>query len=142
MKTNHQDVFELHQKFELPITDSPRLLTEDEFGYRLRFLREELGEFVTAHYNGNLPETADALVDLVYVALGTAIMMGLPWQPLWDAVHAANLAKERVTRVEESKRGSLMDLRKPETWAPPNLVEVLAKHHSGMQSLYHQLNRP
>ena len=38
----------------------------------------------------------DALIDLTYVAMGTAYMMGLPWQDLWDEVQRANMSKVRA----------------------------------------------
>ena len=64
---------------------------------------------------------ADALVDLVYVALGTGVMMGLPWQQLWDDVHRANMGKVRGV----GKRGHAVDLVKPEGWVGPRTAEIL-----------------
>ena len=40
--------------------------------FRLRFLREELEEIEQGYRDGDLEQVADGLVDLVYVALGTA----------------------------------------------------------------------
>lgn len=73
---------------------------------------------------GNLANQADALVDLVYVALGTAVMMGLPWQELWSDVHAANLRKVRG----RTKRDMPLDLMKPEGWIGPQTASILGHH--------------
>lgn len=74
--------------------------------------------------NADLAGQADALVDLVYVALGTAVMMGLPWQELWSDVHAANLRKVRG----RTKRDMPLDLMKPEGWAGPQTASILGSH--------------
>jgi predicted HAD superfamily Cof-like phosphohydrolase len=94
------DVSEFHRKFGLPdyfTNGEPPKLIEDlnlqEF--RINFMEEELREYQEAVAAGDLPKAADALVDLVYVVLGTAHFHNLPWQSLWDAVQRANMAKER-----------------------------------------------
>lgn len=98
----------------------------------------------------DLPKIADALVDLVYVALGTGHMHGLPWAKLFAEVQRANATKERCgidhkfedrghpvdldscdcdgcgrPRIEHSLRGSAHDVIKPEGWRPPAIIETL-----------------
>jgi len=58
---------------------------------------------------------ADALADLVYVALGTAYKMGLPFDSIWQAVQAANMRKV----AGPTKRGNKVDACKPEGWVGP-----------------------
>ncbi len=79
---------------------------------RVRHMSEELGEFQAGVRGNDVARQADALADLVYVALGTAWMMGLPWEPIWDAVHAANMAK--VPAPDRAKR-----VAKPAGWRDP-----------------------
>jgi hypothetical protein len=45
-----------------------------------------------------------------------------------DAVQKANMAKVRVAKAEDSKRGSTFDVRKPEGWVGPEarLEEILS----------------
>lgn len=69
----------------------------------------------------DIDEQADALIDLVYVAKGTAVMMGLPWDMLWDDVQRANMSKEAGV----GKRGHLVDCIKPPGWVPPQTHEIL-----------------
>lgn len=125
--TNFDEVWFFHDKFDLPRPETPQLLDDDTFFYRDEFLREELNEFHEAHQHGDLAGAADALVDLVYVALGTAVMMGLPWAELWDEVQRANMAKVRARDVSESKRDSPLDVVKPEGWVPPDIKAVLRR---------------
>ena len=82
---------------------------------RFRFMSEEIEEFVDAGIKGDMVGVADALADVIYVALGTAHQMGLPFQAIWDHVHRANMRKVKG----ETKRGNSIDARKPEGWVPP-----------------------
>lgn len=141
------DVKAFHQKFGLLVGESPRHLTRRKLKERVECLLEELTEFAEACglniYGGDdgevvvgdgymipsmmdqdLPAQADALIDLVYFALGTAVMMGLPWQQLWDDVQRANLSKVRG----ETKRGHKVDVTKPEGWVGPQGEKILIDH--------------
>lgn len=116
-----KDVEAFHKKFGLLCPDVPRRLTERKINERVEFMQEELDEFLEAALNGNIDGVADALVDLVYVALGTAVMMGLPWDRLWNEVHQKNMAKVRGI----TKRGHPVDVTKPPGWTPPNHMPAL-----------------
>lgn len=126
--SNYENVLTFHRRFDLPRPAKPRLLTDDEFRFRSKFLYEELAEFERAHRDDDLVEAFDALLDLAYVTIGTAIFMGLPWDDGFDEVHRANLTKERVYDANETKRGSAFDVKKPDDWQPPELAAVLRKH--------------
>lgn len=127
------DVGAFHRKFGLPHTDDehlPCLLPEDVWEFRLKFLREELQETIDAHAEGDLAKFFDGLMDLVYVALGTAHMAHLPWAEGWDEVQRANMAKERSSGAgdERSSRGHTLDVVKPAGWTPPDVEGVLARY--------------
>lgn len=122
------DVRAFHQKFGLMCFDTPGHLTLGKLKERVEFMQEELDEFVDAsgltnqNYDSqDLAKQADALVDLVYVALGTAVMMGLPWDWLWDDVHRANMMKERGV----THRGHAVDVKKPPGWKGPQGERIL-----------------
>lgn len=128
------DVFTFHKKFDQLHSVVPTHLTPRKLIERIKFMQEELNEFVEAsgleltpegeYYEAGFQDLAlqaDALVDLAYVTLGTAVMMGLPWSKLWNDVQRANMAKERGI----SHRGNLVDCVKPEGWVPPKTVEIL-----------------
>lgn len=143
-----RDVEKFHKKFGIMTADLPRHITHRKLKERLEFLFEELFEFASGcgfvvSANGypigvkqtehitpiefmdvdeqDMPEMADALIDLVYVAKGTAVMMGLPWKELWDDVQRANMEKVRGV----GKRGHAVDCIKPEGWVPPQTAAVL-----------------
>lgn len=123
--TDHQDVRDFHEKFGVPQGDEPCMLDLATYMFRKNFLQEELDEFMEAYSEGDLHKAADALVDLVYVAHGTAAMMGLPWASLWNEVQRANMSKVRATSAEQSKRGSALDVIKPEGWTGPDFTPWL-----------------
>ncbi len=113
---NYDDVYRLHQKHRLPISTCPTLLVGQETIFRQSLHREEMLEFETACADQDLPAAADALIDLAVVLMGTAVVMGLPWQTLWEDVQRANMAKEVTDRG-----GKLI---KPEGWEPPRSTEI------------------
>lgn len=116
-----EDVKAFHRKFGLLVSETPTHLTRRKLAERVECLQEELNEFADASEAQDLEGQADALVDLVYFALGTAVMLGLPWKQLWKDVHRANMAKERGT----TRRGHKVDVRKPEGWVGPQGLKIL-----------------
>lgn len=123
--SNYEDVCAFHEKFGLTYNGKPRNLDMQTMNFRRIFLQEELTEFGLAAENNDMEGMADALVDLVYVAMGTAYMMGLPWQQLWDEVQRANMTKVRADNETQSKRGSSLDVIKPAGWKAPDIKGVL-----------------
>lgn len=116
------DIVAFHNKFKVPQSEAPSIeLVDGLLDFRLGFMREELDEFVEAVELNDHVKAFDALIDLVYVAMGTAYVCQFPWQDGWDVVHAANLTKRRVEHASESKRGSSYDIVKPEGWISPEL---------------------
>lgn len=131
MRTDFSDVGDFHRKFDLEAVPSerpPRLITPELQEFRLKFLQEELDELQLGYEQQDLEKIADALVDLVYVALGTAHLHGLPWGALWAEVQRANISKVRATHASQSLRGSTFDVVKPPGWRPPNVRQVLEHH--------------
>lgn len=103
----------------LPMPLTPTIITGDRLKWANHAMQEELEEFNEAAAAGDVLESADALIDLVYFALGRLVEMGVPAQAVLDEVQRANMAKRQG---ELSKRpGSLgHDAVKPEGWEPPD----------------------
>lgn len=138
------DVRRFHERFDLPHRDRPGLLPRQRLAERANFMLEELIEFAAAaglaladDEDGetrfevstepqSLAGQADALVDIVYVALGTAVQLGLTsvWHRLWDDVQRANLAK-----VRGASDRAHTDVVKPPGWMPPRTDDIL--RHAG-----------
>lgn len=117
-------VARMHRKFGLGVSDEPGMLTKELEKERLECLQEELDELRRAFEQGDFAEQADALVDLVVFAKGTAVLMGLPWAELFDDVMQSNLAKVRGV----GHRGHKVDLVKPAGWRGPQGRVILEEH--------------
>lgn len=124
MDKEQEDVRAFHKKFDILNNDQPTMLTRRKLQERIECMQEELDEFKSAVLTQDFPEQADALIDLVYFAKGTAVMMGLPWEELWNDVQRANMEKVRGV----GKRGHSVDMVKPEGWTPPNGLQILSEH--------------
>ncbi len=148
------DIIEFHEKFGLAYDGLPRFLTETYktikggvsslAEFRRKFLKEEYEEYKAATHRGEyqvgmppqartegyitryLDEALDALVDLVYVAMGNAYLHGFDWEEAWRRVHAANMAKVRATAPSE--RGGMFDIVKPIGWVAPTHLDLVDKH--------------
>lgn len=147
------DIARFHERFALEYRGKPRLLDSELAEFRIKFLQEELDEykkateeatkylrqsslpFDTSEEDDAWPDLAcylekqlDALVDLVYVAIGTAYLHGYDFNEAWRRVHNANMKKIRAHKVDESKRGSTYDVVKPVGWEAPNHYDLVKNH--------------
>lgn len=84
---------------------------------RIAKLTEELSELSTAVVVGNEAEIADALMDIVYVALVTAVKRNHPVQALWRDIHASNMTR--------TPKGDFMASKGPDF--KPNNVSAIMK---------------
>jgi predicted HAD superfamily Cof-like phosphohydrolase len=125
----YSDVCDFFDKFKVPKGTTPHIPDLESYQFRYKFMAEELEEFNRAFEESDLSGMADALVDLVYVALGTALVMGIPFDECWREVQAANMRKVRANGAddERSKRKHLLDVVKPEGWKPPDVAGVLLR---------------
>lgn len=127
-----ENVQKFHEKFDLPLGDTDVLLTSIEAqNFRIKFIEEELEEFKEALASNDKVKAFDALLDLDFIVKGTALFAGISpeqWNRGHDAVFKANMAKIRVAKESESKRGSSFDVVKPEGWEGPEgkLLEILS----------------
>lgn len=103
----------------LPIPEVPTVMSPSRVEWSKTALNEELKEFDDACEAGDVLEAADALIDLVYFALGRLVEMGVPAAAVMDEVQRANMDKERG---ELSKRPGAMghDAVKPDGWVQPD----------------------
>lgn len=116
----------------LPIPVEPSRLDPVRKRWASAAMHEELAEFLQAD---ELEDELDALLDLVYFALGRVVEMGILPGPAFEAVHQANMTKRRG---ELSKRpGSLgYDAVKPEGWEPPDLKPFLTIRRPDLDALW------
>ncbi|MGA8943887.1 MAG: HAD family hydrolase [Thermoactinomyces sp.] len=83
-------VKEFHQAFSVPAGDKPARLPADRVTKRFAWMKEELDEFASAD---SVEDQTDAMIDLIYLALGTLVEMGVKPERLFQIVHEANMSK-------------------------------------------------
>lgn len=130
MRQAFLDVLTFHQKLDLPIGWVPRQLDVRDFNRRLKHTHEELFELLEARVNDDLAGQADAIVDTIYVLIGTAVEMGLPLEQLWADVQRANLERVR----EDDGYGHKLGVKKPPGWQGPQtqlILELCAQQRGG-----------
>jgi hypothetical protein len=116
----------------LPIPERPTRLDPERKAWALGALREELDELASSEV---LEEEVDALLDLVYFALGRVVEMGVAVRPAFETIHAANMAKQRGALSKRPySRG--YDAVKPEGWKAPDLRPLLEVTLADLQSLH------
>ena len=120
-----EDVEEFHEKYGLEYKDPiSRHLLPEEKEFRARCMLEEIQEYIAAK---TLEEEVDALIDLIYFALGTSYRHGFNFYDGWREVHRANLSKVRTPSKDCSKREFELDVIKPEGWKAPELDDAVVK---------------
>ena len=120
----HHDINEMHAKYGVHdwIEDNMdnKELMQKFLDFRLKFLEEELNETkAAAQYDRNASEVVDGLIDLCVIAIGTLDAFDVDAQKAWEAVHAANMAKEVGVKESRPNPLGLPDLIKPEGWKGP-----------------------
>lgn len=118
-----QDMMKKVDEFHRTITNRQR--TDNGFPGEGNYnhLFEELNETIDCHKAGNRVGVVDGLVDLIYVALGTLLEMGVSPQTHFDEVHRANMRK--VPRQTERYGPNVNDAVKPDGWTPPDHEAIL-----------------
>jgi predicted HAD superfamily Cof-like phosphohydrolase len=117
------DVF--HKKFGFEKNEKVGIPDDNELvNFRTSFLMEELAEYTNAITKKDAAGALDALVDIVYIALGTAWLFNLPFEKAWKEVQKANMSKIRA-KSKSKKRGTTFDVVKPKNWKAPNIERII-----------------
>ena len=109
--------FEKNEKIDIPINN-------ELINFRTAFLMEELAEYTNAITKKDAAGALDALVDIVYIALGTAWLFNLPFEKAWNEVQKANMKKIRA-KDTTGKRGTKFDVVKPKDWKAPDIKKII-----------------
>ena len=92
---------------------------------RRHLIEDEVDELYRSLDDNDLVETADALMDLLYVVVGACIAFGLPIKPLFEEVHRSNMTK--IVPDNEMVFGQHKKIGKPSTYSPPDLESILGR---------------
>ncbi len=106
-----------------PIAKVPGMVRADRFPDKVNHLQEELAEFEAAD---NWADQADAMIDIIYVALGTLVEMGVAPGSAFNEVHNANM--EKIHGVNSARPEAEYDAVKPNGWNPPELAAAMPLH--------------
>lgn len=90
MKKEYLMVKDFHRKFGHPNSDNVIKLEQERVIKRYRWMQEEIDEFIQSK---DIYEQADAMIDLIYFALGTLVEMGIEPTDCFNIVHKANMSK-------------------------------------------------
>lgn len=115
MDQNWEKVLQFHRLFSIPYKEKPTFLPKDRVQIRAEWMQEEIQEFLES---ASLEDQADAMIDLIYLALGTLVEMGVRPEELFEIVHKANMSKV----WEDGKphyRKSDGKVVKPPSWQDP-----------------------
>lgn len=132
MDTQYNQVKDFHAAFGHPVATQPTLMPTARALKRTEWMQEELDEFMSA---GTIHDQADAMVDLIYFALGTLVEIGVPPERIFEIVQRANMAKLHADgKPRHREDGKII---KPIGWvAPEPAIEAYVK------SLSDEANRP
>lgn len=127
-------VWQFHDKFGLgnpngpePFLSDPQVPEPDVLMARSEAMMEEVLEFMQAARARDLPGMADALIDLIYFACGTLLVLGIGdilADTLFEEVHRANMGKEAVDGDGRSGNKTKR-MTKPSNWRPPQIARIL-----------------
>ena len=103
MRSAQKDVVNFHKKFRQPVCHKPKLFgnrTAIRDGkemslrdFRMMLIEEEFNELMEALDGDDLAHIACEAVDLIYVILGTLVVLGISVWPVWCLVHNCNMQK-------------------------------------------------
>ncbi len=86
---------------------------------RMDLLDEEVRELHEAVEKGDIVKIADAIADITYIAVGTAVAYGIPFDAVFAEVHRSNMTKVNVPTEKKVVKGP--DYREP------HIAEVLGE---------------
>lgn len=117
-------VREFHEKFFLPLSDTPRQPGLTLSRERHRMLLSEVAELGEAALEGGLPDIAQELADVAYVTYGTALTYGIDLDAVIAEVHAANM-----TKMGRDGRPIMVNgkVQKGPDYRHPDVASVLAR---------------
>lgn len=84
---------------------------------RWDLLTEEMEELGDADAAGDIVKFADAIADVVYVLVGTAVVHGIPFDAVFAEVHRSNMTKHNTPAEAKLVKGP--------DYEPPDIAGVL-----------------
>lgn len=108
-----------HVAFDQHDAETPDISSDQTRSLRIRLIDEERRELGDALAADDLVEVADALADLLYVVIGSALQWGIPIARVFAEVHRSNMSKAGGLKRADGK------IMKGPNYSPPDLRFVL-----------------
>lgn len=96
--------------------------TDPQTNLYMKLVQEEFDETLDAFIKGDTIEVADGIADMVWVLMGLASSVGIPFEQVWDEVKASNMSKVVDGKLMKREDGKVM---KPEGYFRPDINAVL-----------------
>lgn len=119
-----EKVREFQRASDQTLNRKPELVNMKDEILRYELMREENEEYFTACRNNNTVEVLDALVDQMYILLGTINTHGMQdvFEEAFNRVHDNNMTKVVDGKVIRNADGKIL---KPEGFVPVNLEDLV-----------------
>lgn len=136
-----QGVMDFHNGGGQPVGHAPHPLPQNRIPVRVELIREEFqDELIPALLAGDLVETVDACVDILYVTFGLLVEMGVNAQPIFDEVQASNMSKfdpatgKAIIAGENDPDGIFPGrVKKGPNYFRPNIRDILLSGKADLQ---------
>lgn len=88
-------IVQFRSSFKLPMRNTPSVLTKRDYDLHYKLGKEELDEYLEACEEGNKVEILDALIDRLYILIGTFVHHGMSdcIEEAFNEVHSSNMSK-------------------------------------------------
>lgn len=95
MRREINNLIEFNEAFGIEFPKSPLLVDAKTQELRVNLLREELEEYRVANAKGDITEVLDAIGDMLYIVLGTAVQHGMQniLEDAFRIIHSSNMSK-------------------------------------------------
>lgn len=114
MMYEQECVQDFHVEFRIAIEEVPCIPNDKDRNLRINLIREELVELEEAFEEKNVVKVADAIGDLLYVVLGTAVSCGIDIEPVFREIHRSNMTKKGGHKDERGKWVKPVGFKKPD----------------------------
>ena len=115
-------VKEFHDAALATVNVRPTVISVPDQILRHQLIDEELCELENAMAKEDIVEIADAIGDLLYVVLGTAVSHGIDIDPIFHEIHRSNMTKF----IDGHRRSDGKWIKGP-SYTPANLLPILQR---------------
>ncbi len=134
MNDQYFDVMKFHERGDVPCPEQIAFPDQATIDLRKRLNLEEVTETNDALDARDMVEAVDGIIDSIYVLIGNAIALGLPYgcfRDLWFEVQRANMSKfvwDEAANKWTVYKDAEGKVTKPPGWKPPDIEGVLRRY--------------